>query len=95
MKITFLLTWGDEMGGTEMAAYTQAIHLAPRHEVEVLSVFKTRQEPFFAAARKVERRYLVDRTDGHERPVRDSALDAEACRTLASLPSEIIKPAWS
>jgi glycosyltransferase involved in cell wall biosynthesis len=94
MKITFLLTWGDEMGGTEMAAYTQAIHLAPRHEVEVLSVFKTRQEPFFAAARKVERRYLVDRTDGRERPVRDSALDAEACRTLASLPSEIIKPAW-
>ncbi|MET9106948.1 stealth conserved region 3 domain-containing protein [Streptomyces zhihengii] len=94
MKITFLLTWGDEMGGTEMAAYTQAIHLAPRHEVEVLSVFKTRQEPFFAAARKVERRYLIDRTGSTERPVRSSSLNAEACRTLASLPSEIIKPSW-
>ncbi|MFP1627154.1 stealth conserved region 3 domain-containing protein [Streptomyces sp. 5K101] len=94
MKITFLLTWGDEMGGTEMAAYTQAIHLAPRHDVEVLSVFKTRQEPFFAAARKVRRRYLVDRTGAYERPVRESSLNAEACRTLASLPSEIIKPAW-
>ncbi|MFG2769146.1 stealth conserved region 3 domain-containing protein [Streptomyces sp. NPDC048350] len=94
MKITFLLTWGDEMGGTEMAAYTQAIHLAPRHDVEVLSVFKTRQEPFFSAARKVKRRYLVDRTGSVERPVRSSTLDAEACRTLTSLPSEIIKPSW-
>ncbi|MFJ4337582.1 stealth conserved region 3 domain-containing protein [Streptomyces sp. NPDC088915] len=94
MKITFLLTWGDEMGGTEMAAYTQAIHLAPRHDVEVISVFKTREEPFFASARKVPRRYLVDRTGAVGRPVRDSALDTEACRTLASLPSEIIKPSW-
>ncbi|MFF0474365.1 stealth conserved region 3 domain-containing protein [Streptomyces sp. NPDC004284] len=94
MKITFLLTWGDEMGGTEMAAYTQAIHLAPKHDVQVLSVFKTREAPFFAAAQKVERRYLVDRTGTVERPVRDSALDADACRTLASLPSEIIKPSW-
>ncbi|GGR30461.1 stealth conserved region 3 domain-containing protein [Streptomyces roseolus] len=94
MKITFLLTWGDEMGGTEMAAYTQAIHLAPRHEVEVLSVFKTREEPFFGAAKKVKRRYLIDRTGPVGRPVRESALDAAACRTLASLPSEIIKPSW-
>ncbi|MFD9567150.1 stealth conserved region 3 domain-containing protein [Streptomyces sp. NPDC059994] len=94
MKITFLLTWGDEMGGTEMAAYTQAIHLAPRHDVEVLSVFKTRPEPFFSAAQQVERRYLVDRTGSYGRPVRTSALDENACRTLESLPSELIKPSW-
>ncbi|MEV6008838.1 stealth conserved region 3 domain-containing protein [Streptomyces sp. NPDC051976] len=94
MRITFLLTWGDEMGGTEMAAYTQAVHLAPRHDVEVLSVFKTRSEPFFAIAQQVERRYLVDRTGPCERPTRRTALDAAACRTLASLPSEIVKPAW-
>ncbi|MGW7411409.1 stealth conserved region 3 domain-containing protein [Streptomyces sp. NPDC054863] len=94
MKITFLLTWGDEMGGTEMATYTQAAHLAPRHEVEVISVLKTRPEPFFTAGRAIPRRYLVDRTGPYGRPVRESGLDEKACRTLASLPSEIIKPSW-
>ncbi|MEU8570126.1 stealth conserved region 3 domain-containing protein [Streptomyces pathocidini] len=94
MKITYLLTWADEMGGTEMAVYTQAAHLAPRHDVEVLSVFKTRAEPFFDAARSIKRRYLVDRTGPHERPVRPSSLDEAACRTLAALPSEIVDPRW-
>ncbi|MEV0371735.1 stealth conserved region 3 domain-containing protein [Streptomyces sp. NPDC050636] len=94
MKITFLLTWGDEMGGTEMATYTQAAHLAPRHDVEVLSVLKTRREPFFTAGHAIPRRYLVDRTGLYGRPVRDSGLDEQACRTLTSLPSELIKPAW-
>ncbi|WUH93532.1 stealth conserved region 3 domain-containing protein [Streptomyces sp. NBC_00433] len=94
MKITFLLTWGDEMGGTEMAAYTQAIHLSPRHDVEVISVFKTRREPFFSAAQQIKRRYLVDRTGAYGRPVRRSTLDETACRTLESLPSELIKPVW-
>ncbi|MFE3787382.1 stealth conserved region 3 domain-containing protein [Streptomyces goshikiensis] len=94
MKITFLLTWGDEMGGTEMATYTQAAHLAPRHEVEVISVFKTRPEPFFSAGHAIPRRYLVDRTGPYGRPVRQSGLGEQACRTLTSLPSEIIRPAW-
>ncbi|CAM5591931.1 exopolysaccharide phosphotransferase [Streptomyces spiroverticillatus] len=94
MKITFLLTWGDEMGGTELAVYTQAAHLAHRHEVEVLSVVKTREEPFFPAGRAIPRRYLVDRTGSHPRPVREHDLDAKTCRTLASQPSEIIDPAW-
>ncbi|MFE0509106.1 stealth conserved region 3 domain-containing protein [Streptomyces sp. NPDC058964] len=94
MKITFLLTWADGMGGTEMAVYTQAAHLAPRHEVEVLSVFRTSEEPFFEAARGVTRRYLVDRTGDVGRPVRASSLDERTCRFLTSLPSEIIKPEW-
>ncbi|MFE2284076.1 stealth conserved region 3 domain-containing protein [Streptomyces sp. NPDC059443] len=94
MKITFLLTWGDEMGGTEMATYTQAAHLAPRHEVEVISVFKTRPEPFFSAGHAIPRRYLVDRTGPYGRPVRESGLGERDCRTLTSLPSEIIRPAW-
>jgi glycosyltransferase involved in cell wall biosynthesis len=94
MKITFLQTWGDEMGGTEMATYTQATHLMPRHEVEVLSVFRTRPEPFFELGRQVPRRYLIDRTGGYDRPVRESALGEQECRTLASLPSEVIKPSW-
>ncbi|MFG2496598.1 stealth conserved region 3 domain-containing protein [Streptomyces sp. NPDC048441] len=94
MKITYLLGWGDEMGGTELATYTQAQHLADRHDVEVISVFRTRPEPFFPAARSCPVRYLVDRTASPERPVRGSALDEAACRTLAALPSELIEPAW-
>ncbi|WP_125263249.1 stealth conserved region 3 domain-containing protein [Streptomyces alboflavus] len=94
MKITYLLGWGDEMGGTELATYTQALHLAERHDVEVVSVFRTRAEPFFPEARQVPVRYLVDRTVTPERPVRDSRLDEAACRTLAALPSELIRPAW-
>ncbi|MDQ8705810.1 stealth conserved region 3 domain-containing protein [Streptomyces sp. LHD-70] len=94
MKITYLLTWGDEMGGTELAVYTQARHLAVRHEVEVLSVFRTRPEPFFPEARELPVRYLVDRTASPERPVRESRLDDETCRTLATLPSELVEPAW-
>ncbi|GGV32504.1 stealth conserved region 3 domain-containing protein [Streptomyces spectabilis] len=94
MKITYLLGWGDEMGGTELATYTQALHLAERHDVEVLSVFRTRTEPFFPEARGLAVRYLVDRTATPERPVRGSRLDEGACRTLAALPSELIAPAW-
>lgn len=94
MKITYLLGWGDEMGGTELATYTQAQHLADRHDVEVISVFRTRPEPFFPEARSLPVRYLVDRTASPERPVRGSRLDEAACRTLAALPSELIKHSW-
>ncbi|ATL28164.1 stealth conserved region 3 domain-containing protein [Streptomyces formicae] len=96
MKITYLLGWGDEMGGTELATYTQAQHLAERPgiEVEILSVFRTRAEPFFPEARELPLRYLVDRTATPERPVRATELDDAACRTLAALPSELIRPAW-
>ncbi|MFE0812860.1 stealth conserved region 3 domain-containing protein [Streptomyces sp. NPDC058794] len=94
MKITFLLTWGDEMGGTEQAVYTQATHLAPRHDIEVLSVFKTREQPFFGVDERVSVRYLVDRTGKTERPVRESGLTAEECRHLAGLPSDLISPKW-
>ncbi|MFD7918213.1 stealth conserved region 3 domain-containing protein [Streptomyces sp. NPDC059740] len=94
MKITFLLTWGDEMGGTEQAVYTQATHLAPRHTVEVLSVFRTRAEPFFSVDARVPVRYLVDRSGEYERPVRESGLDRQACERLAGLPSELVNSRW-
>ncbi|MFD0143252.1 MULTISPECIES: stealth conserved region 3 domain-containing protein [unclassified Streptomyces] len=94
MKITILLTWGDAMGGTEMAAYTQAAQLMPRHEVEILSVFKTAPEPFLPEAKSVAIRYLVDRSGGTPRPVRASSLTAQECEALASLPSELIQESW-
>lgn len=58
MKITFILTWADALSGTERTILTQAEHLAPRHDVQVLSVFRTKppEEGFAAAVR--ERRSL-------------------------------------
>ncbi|WP_030911526.1 stealth conserved region 3 domain-containing protein [Streptomyces sp. NRRL F-5126] len=94
MKITFLLTWGDEMGGTEQAAYTQAAHLAPRHQVEMVSVFRTRDAPFFKPDERVRVRYLVDRTRRPQRPVRQSDLTAQECEELAGVPSSLVDISW-
>ncbi|MQY09326.1 stealth conserved region 3 domain-containing protein [Actinomadura macrotermitis] len=94
MKITFMLTWADAMGGTERAVYTQAEHLAARHEVEVLSVFRTDAERFFAVDAAVPVRYLVDETGPVPRPVRDCDLDDATCRTLAESPSRLIETRW-
>ncbi|NBE53603.1 glycosyltransferase [Streptomyces boluensis] len=93
MKITYLLARGDEAGGTERAAYTQAGQLADRCDVEILSVFRTRPDPLRPEARHLPVRYLVDRTVSPARPVRASRLDEDTCRTLAALPSELAAPA--
>ncbi|MFC7218544.1 stealth conserved region 3 domain-containing protein [Streptomyces polyrhachis] len=95
MKLTFLITWIDEMGGTERAVLTQARHLAAAgHEVEVLGVFRTREESFFAAGDGVRVRYLVDRTGPWPRPVRAHTLGEDECRALAARRSTIVDPRW-
>ncbi|MEV6107469.1 stealth conserved region 3 domain-containing protein [Streptomyces sp. NPDC051940] len=95
MRITFLITWLDEMGGTEQAVLTQARHLAAAgHEVEVLSAFRTRAESFFAAGDGVAVRYLVDRTGPCPRPVRPHTLSDDECRALAGRGSALVDPRW-
>ena len=94
MKITFLLSWADEMGGTELAVFNQAAQLAPRHDVEILSVFKTRDLPFFELDGRVKARYLVDKCGEYQRPVRSTVLGEEECRALSSLPSRVIHRSW-
>ncbi|MFG2500625.1 glycosyltransferase [Streptomyces sp. NPDC048441] len=94
MKITFLLTWADVMGGTERAVFTQAAQLAATHDVGIVSVFKTAESPFFAIGPQVEVRYLVDRSRGPERPVSPTGLSAAECAALAALPTEFSAPAW-
>jgi glycosyltransferase involved in cell wall biosynthesis len=92
MKITFLLTWADAMGGTERAVFSQAEYLTARHDVEILSVFRSREDLFFDTAVPV--RFLVDQTGPVPRPVRASSLDETACRALAASPSRLIEPRW-
>lgn len=94
MKITFLLTWADEMGGTELAVFTQAAHLAPRHDVRVISVFRTREESFFALDERVPVDYLIDASGSYQKPTRENGLSEEECRVLAEQGSELIRRSW-
>ncbi|MCD0486568.1 glycosyl transferase family 1, partial [Streptacidiphilus sp. ASG 303] len=69
-------------------------HLAPRHDVRVLSVFRTSEEPFFALDERVPVRYLVDATGPYQRPLREHGLSEEDCRVLALQGSELIRRSW-
>ncbi|MET8151564.1 stealth conserved region 3 domain-containing protein [Actinoplanes sp. NPDC049668] len=93
MKITFLLTWGDAMGGTERAVLRQANWLAARHDVEVLSVFRTADTPAFAVDPRVRLTYLVDTRETLHRPA-GRELSDEVCRVLSATPSELVRPEW-
>ncbi|BAL85376.1 putative glycosyltransferase [Actinoplanes missouriensis 431] len=93
MKITFLLTWGDAMGGTERAVLRQANWLAQRHEIEVVSVFRTRDVPAFEVDPRVRMTYLVDTRDALHRPA-GRELSDEVCRVLSATRSELVRPEW-
>ncbi|GAU70544.1 phosphotransferase [Streptomyces sp. NBRC 110611] len=96
MKITFLLTSADTMGGTERATMTLAELLARQHEVEILGVFRTRGESFFDSG-SVRVRHLVDTRGGQQRPHGAQAGGgdlAAAYRRLADAPSELVRPEW-
>ncbi|MFF7212410.1 stealth conserved region 3 domain-containing protein [Streptomyces sp. NPDC008238] len=94
MRITFLLTTADAVGGTERAVFNQASELAARHDVRVLSVFKSRAELFFTPDERVRVDYLVDVTGPVQRPLRGTGLDDQACAALAALPSDIVERDW-
>lgn len=94
MKVTFLLTWADGMGGTEHAGLTQAAHLSDRMTVEVISVFQTGSAAFFEEAQSVSMRYLIDARHSVQRPVRQSSLSDDECLTLSEQGSELINRQW-
>lgn len=81
MKLTFLITTIYEMGGTESAVTTQANALSRDHDVEIISVYRSRDEPHFALAPGVVVRDLVDvRAEGPT----DPALEAR----------RLVRPEW-
>lgn len=94
MKVTFLLTWADGMGGTEHAGLTQAAHLSEKMTVEVISVFRTGDAAFFDATASLGMRYLVDARASVQRPVRASDLTDAECLTLSEQGSELINRQW-
>lgn len=94
MKVTFLLTWADGMGGTEHAGLTQAAHLSEKMTVEVISVFRTGDAAFFDATASLGMRYLVDARGSVQRPVRASDLTDDECLTLSEQGSQLINRQW-
>ncbi|MEO3743298.1 stealth conserved region 3 domain-containing protein [Plantactinospora sp. B5E13] len=94
MKITFLLLTADAMGGTERAILSQADHLAQRHTVEVLSVYRTSKESFYRADDRVRVSYLIDQTGPTPRPTRPSTVsDADFDRLFRSAP-RLMPASW-
>ncbi|WP_214317749.1 glycosyltransferase [Nonomuraea sediminis] len=58
--VRFLLLHANGMGGTIRTVFTLAGSLAAEHDVEIVSVIRTRQEPFFPVPHGVRVSYLVD-----------------------------------
>lgn len=73
MRISFLLHNAYGIGGTIRTTFNLAQALAARHEVEIISILRHREEPNFSLDRRVRVRALVDlRTERddprHRRP---------------------------
>ncbi|MBT2443992.1 glycosyltransferase [Streptomyces sp. ISL-36] len=60
MRISFLLHNAYHIGGTIRTTFTLAQVLAERHEVEIVSVFRHRDEPILGTPTGVTLRHLVD-----------------------------------
>ncbi|MFI9240270.1 glycosyltransferase family 4 protein [Streptomyces sp. NPDC053079] len=60
MHISFLIHNAYGIGGTIRTTYNLAGTLAEQHDVEIVSVFRHRQEPVFTPSPKVRLRHLVD-----------------------------------
>jgi glycosyltransferase involved in cell wall biosynthesis len=84
VHLLLLNAWG--MGGTIRATLDLAGRLAERHEVEVISVVRRRERPFFAFPPGVNVTALDDRRDG-------SAAGGALRRVLASRRSALVHPA--
>ncbi|MEU4827228.1 glycosyltransferase family 4 protein [Actinomadura sp. NPDC023710] len=64
MKITFLLHSAYGMGGTFRSNIVLANYLAERHQVEIVTVLRTRESPFYPVDPRVGLRTLVDVREG-------------------------------
>ncbi|NEA04645.1 glycosyltransferase family 4 protein, partial [Streptomyces sp. SID10116] len=60
MHISFLIHNAYGIGGTIRTTYNLANTLAQQHDVEVVSVFRHRDEPVFAPDQRVRLSHLVD-----------------------------------
>ncbi|MEU8245684.1 glycosyltransferase family 4 protein [Nonomuraea sp. NPDC048916] len=82
-RIRILLLHANGMGGTIRTVFNVAGYLARDHDVEIVSVLKEADEPFFPVDPRVKFRYLDDATRPGLSPMR---------AMLSKLPSKLIPP---
>jgi len=80
-QVRFLLLHANGMGGTIRTVFNLAGYLAERHDVEIVSILKEAEEPFFPLDPRVRLRYLDDRLKPSPNPAR---------LLLSKLPSRLI-----
>ncbi|WP_169981556.1 glycosyltransferase [Microbispora sp. H10836] len=92
MRIAFLLPSAYGMRGDVRAMLNLAGGLASRHEVEVVSVRRTRETPFFPVDRRVTLRWLVDARPGvhHLLPRGQVRTEVALWRMLRGLRADVL-----
>ncbi|WP_084773389.1 glycosyltransferase family 4 protein [Nonomuraea candida] len=80
-KVRILLLHAYGMGGTIRTVFNLASYLAEKHDVEIVSILKEAEEPFFPIDPRVKFRFLDDRLDPGSDPVR---------AMLSKMPSKLI-----
>lgn len=66
MHISFLIHNAYGIGGTIRTTYNLANTLAEQHDIEIVSVFRHRDEPVFTPDPRVRVRHLVDLREGND-----------------------------
>ncbi|MGI5493414.1 glycosyltransferase [Microtetraspora malaysiensis] len=92
MKISFLVPSAYAMRGDVRATLNLAAGLAARHEVEIVSVKRTREAPFFPVDPRVSLRWLVDARPGvrHLLPPGQVRTEVALWRALRGLRSDVL-----
>ncbi|NRQ35291.1 glycosyltransferase family 4 protein [Nonomuraea sp. NN258] len=82
-RIRILLLHANGMGGTIRTVFNLAGYLAEHHDVEIVSILREAEEPFFPIDPRVKFRYLDDRLRPSADPLR---------AVLSKRPSRLIPP---
>ncbi|NJP88583.1 glycosyltransferase family 4 protein [Nonomuraea sp. FMUSA5-5] len=80
-QVRILLLHAYGMGGTIRTVFNLASYLAEHHDVEIVSILKEAEEPFFPIDPRVKFRFLDDRLDPGHDPLR---------AMLSKMPSKLI-----
>ncbi|GAA3557202.1 hypothetical protein GCM10022419_042340 [Nonomuraea rosea] len=80
-QVRILLLHSNGMGGTIRTVFNLAGYLAEHHDVEIVSILKEAEEPFFPVDPRVKFRFLDDRLNPSADPLR---------AVLSKMPSKIM-----
>ncbi|GII87661.1 hypothetical protein Ssi03_56510 [Sphaerisporangium siamense] len=92
MKISFLVPSAYGMRGDTRAVLNLAAGLASRHEVEIISVRRVRETPFFPVDRRLSMRWLIDARPGvrHILPGGQMRTEMALWRALRGLRADVL-----